>query len=199
MERVSVEFIGCLMLVLSILLAGGCVVLWFSFVIVRVENNSMEPTLKHGERVLMFRLWPDRWLRRGQVVIILPLLRNRPETHLSRTVKPGRKPFIKRIVGLQGDIITARIADRNSPHEAYDPTYNSNGQRTWHIPPRHIFVLGDNYPRGEDSLVWGPIPEWNVLGIALLKLPIGRLGLRERARYADTLTCTKMSEFRRGG
>jgi signal peptidase I len=178
---------GCVVILsLSMLLAAGFVLVWYAFIVVKIEHTSMEPTLKPGERVLVLRLWPDRWLRKGQVVIIVPLMHNQPGPRLNRTVKPGFRPFIKRIVGVQGDTITATVADLEQirqHHEAY--IYEGGGQRTWHIPPQHIFVVGDNHPIGDDSLTWGPIPAWNVLGIALIKLPFGTLGARTRspARY----------------
>jgi signal peptidase I len=177
MNDVWIGLLGCLLIVLcTILLVTGCIFVWYSFIIVRVENTSMEPTLRDGERVLVFRLWPDRWLHKGQVVIIVPLLHNQPGSRLNRTVPPGRRPFIKRIVGIKGDVITATIADLEQMRQRNDLSkYEDGAQRTWHIPPNHVFVVGDNHPIGIDSLTWGPIPAWNVLGIALVKLPFGSL------------------------
>ena len=56
---------------------------------------------------------------------------------------------------------------RANQQEQHDP----QGLRTWHIPPKHVFVRGDNTRGSIDSLVWGPIPVRSIQGIVLRKLP----------------------------
>src|SRR5687768_12808233 len=61
-------------------------------VVVTVTTTSMQPTLVEGDRVLVVRHWPRRWLRRGQIVIVRP----GPASEMGT-------PLIKRIAGLPGD------------------------------------------------------------------------------------------------
>jgi signal peptidase I len=45
------------------------------------------------------------------------------------------------------------------------------------IPPGYVFVLGDNRNDSNDSHVWGPLPQQNLIGKARLRFwPFDRLG-----------------------
>jgi peroxiredoxin len=39
------------------------------------------------------------------------------------------------------------------------------------VPPKHVFVQGDNRTQSTDSHVWGPLSFRRVLGVAITKLP----------------------------
>ena len=168
------SLLSCLLIfALSTTVLGIVLLIWALLVVVTVENHSMSPTLKHGDRVLVLRYWPDRWLSRGQVVLIWPWL------HSSRNARAWGQlkivPYIKRIVALPGDTIVTSIADLSDLYHAEQiVAHDDNGQRVWHIPPDHLFVRGDNRPGGDDSLTWGPIPFRSVLGVVIVKLPIKR-------------------------
>jgi signal peptidase I len=81
-------------------------------------------------------------------------------------------PFIKRIVGVEGDTLITTLGDI-AAHLQGDQlaAHDDSAKRTWHIPPKHVFVLSDNLPGGDDSLSWGPVPRRNVLGLVLMRLP----------------------------
>lgn len=132
-----------------------------AFVVVTVQGQSMLPTLDECDRVLVWRFWPARWLRRGQIVII---------EHLGQRLE-GYPSFIKRITGLPGDKIITSIydlSDHVKPSQLAE--YDSQGQRIWYIPPGHLFVQGDNRLGSVDSLSWGPVPFQQVGGVVLKKL-----------------------------
>jgi signal peptidase I len=155
--------IGALLvsLVGAIGLARACLV------VVTIRNESMQPTLRDGDQVLVIRHWPSRWLHRGQIVIVWPgaLPGHGPEAF--------REPesFVERIFGLPGDTyaVYADQADR----------YFLESERLcdgldWRlvrpIPDQHLFVYGDNPLTSLDSRTWGPIPFESVLGLVVLKV-----------------------------
>lgn len=125
---------------------------YFSFAVVKVSHTSMEPTLSHRDRVVVFRYWPARWLRKGWIVIFWP-----------EQFGPFRAeqdtPYIKRVVGLPGDTVVLPENEHQS------------GQTVWPIPPRHFFVLADNLSTTSDSRLWGPVSFNGLQGVVILKLP----------------------------
>src|SRR6266571_228509 len=69
-----------------------------ALVVVTVQYTSMSPTLEDGDRVLVWRYWPARWLRKGQVVIVWPWLSASTSWRLMRQSEVV--PFIKRVIAL---------------------------------------------------------------------------------------------------
>ena len=126
---------------------------------VRVENVSMQPTLKPGEFLLVNRVA----YKLGQ-----PSIGDIIVFHA-----PGENDmdYIKRVVGLPGDQV--RITDgivyvNNQP--LYEP-YIAEAPRytgTWDVPQNEYFVLGDNRNNSSDSHMWGFVPHQDIVGRALL-------------------------------
>ncbi|MFU8826876.1 MAG: signal peptidase I [Brevefilum sp.] len=126
---------------------------------VRVENVSMQPTLKPGEFLLVNRVaYKFGQPSIGDIVVF----------HA-----PGDNDidYIKRVIGLPGDQV--RITDgivyvNNQPlYETYiaeAPRYTGN----WDVPPNEYFVLGDNRNNSSDSHMWGFVPHDDIVGRALL-------------------------------
>ncbi len=121
----------------------------------------MVPTLHYGDRVLVWRLCPHRWLHRGRNVVVEHEA-DRARARWSSPQEPAL--YVKRVVGLPGDTV----------HTGNDET-----QRLA-VPPRHLFVCGDNRPGSRDSRHWGPLPLRSLRGIVLTKLPGKRTVVRTR-------------------
>jgi signal peptidase I len=158
----------------------------------RIPSPSMEPTLhcakpaahcqgRFSDRVIANRLayrFGDP--KRGQIVVFnAPPAANRCE--LGR----GGSPFIKRIVGLPGELISERngtiFVDGKRLIEPYvDPSFRGESDGSWpRVAPGHYFVLGDNRTRSCDSRMWGTVPRNNLIGPAMLTYwPPGRLSFR---------------------
>jgi signal peptidase I len=143
---------------------------WTSVIVVGVQSQSMSPALEHGDKVIVLRRWPARWLRKGQIVLVWPWLR--PSDDPQAWSPPNAVPFIKRVAGLPGETLVTILTDLSDVdiHDAL-AEHDSEGKRVWHIPAGHIFVQSDNRPSGSDSLTWGPIHFRSVLGLAIIKLP----------------------------
>jgi len=90
-----------------------------------------------------------------------------------------KQSFIKRIVGLPGDVIMVRDGDlyRNGEklsEEEYTKRipFSPYSLRTYGpetVPPGHVFAMGDNRDMSNDSRKWGFVPIENIKGQAFLK------------------------------
>ena len=133
----------------------------------QVEQMSMENTLLPNQYVLVDKLTPrfDTY-KRGDIVVFTP-----PGGSTSST------PFIKRVIGLPGDIVDLRdghvfINDQEISEPYVYPgqtTEPLNGQAHWVVPPDMLFVMGDHRENSSDSRVFGPVPLGNVIGRAWLR------------------------------
>ncbi len=156
-----------------LLLPAAFLLIRLMLVVVTVESQSMSPALEDGDRVLVLRNWPTRWLRKGQIVLVWPWLPPGTGPNNWGTVIP----YIKRIIGMPGDSLVTSIDELNDYHRPREQAaHDSEGKRLWHVPPAHFFVRGDNAIGGFDSLTWGPIPYRSLLGIVIMKLPRRPLG-----------------------
>ena len=137
-----------------------------------VQGVSMEPTLHDGERLLVDKVtYRLREPMRGEIVVF-------------GYPKEPRRKFIKRVVGLPGDIVEIRnrtlYINGEPVEEEYirGPMYQPFGPVQ--VPEGTYFVLGDNRNNSEDSRFpdVGPIPREYIVGRALLVYwPIREAGL----------------------
>lgn len=151
----------------------------------RIPSESMVPTLSVGQRVLADRVsYRVGSPERGDIVVFKPPLgadtgecgeaRPTDQACSKPTDERSEQNFIKRVVGLPGDrlkviggrvFIDGRELDEPYTREAEGcPTCNLPGEIT--IPPDHYFMMGDNRGQSEDSRVWGPVPERDLIGQA---------------------------------
>ena len=144
-----------------------------------IPSASMEPTLDVGDRVLVNkRAYTFGDVGRGDIVVF-----ERPDSDVGGLGGEGdANDLIKRVIAVEGDSIEARQGRvfvngerrEESYLEADTPTDNLPRQR---IPPDHLFVMGDNRTDSEDSRVFGPISEDDIVGKAFLTVwPVGSFG-----------------------
>lgn len=136
---------------------------------IRVEGDSMEPSLYDGQFVVVNRLaYMLGSPQRGDIVVFpFPL-------------NPDRR-FIKRIIGLPGDTIKVQNGQvfvngalLEEPYISDRPAYNSQ----WVVSRDEVFVLGDNRNHSSDSQNWGAVPMDSVIGKAVLVYwPLDTVGL----------------------
>ncbi|MFQ5614847.1 MAG: signal peptidase I [Anaerolineales bacterium] len=119
--------------------------------IITIEQNSMFPALEPGDRVLVTRCWPARWAKKGQVVLV--------------SLEGQNSFFVKRIVALLGETFHGDVLCLSTDKQS---TYLE--QRSWHIPPGHFFVCGDNANSSTDSRSWGSLPFTSLRGRVFLRL-----------------------------
>lgn len=125
-----------------------------------VSGDSMLPTLADGERVFVYRLaYALGRPERGDIIVFrYPL-------------DPSRD-FVKRIVGLPGDVIEVRsgrvFINGSFLSETYQVIKDRSSLPPTRVPGGDLFVLGDNRRVSEDSRYFGFVPLRNVKGEVFL-------------------------------
>lgn len=147
------------LLLLCAMLTGLILLLRTVLLVAVIHGESMAPTLRQGDRILVLRRFLAGWLRKGQVIIItVP----GGQEGLSAAEGSAQGYYVKRAVALAGESYTA--TDSAPSDEKQEKMKN------WLIPAGHVFVCGDNRQGSIDSRIWGPLPLQNVRGIVVRKL-----------------------------
>lgn len=125
---------------------------------IRVDGYSMEPTLQSGEFVIVNKLaYKLGSPQIGDVIVF-------------RYPRDPQQEYIKRVIGLPGDVVKVMNGQVYVNGEALKETYieaQPNYQGTWNVPKNAIFVLGDNRNNSSDSHNWGTVPMNYVIGKAI--------------------------------
>jgi signal peptidase I len=137
----------------------------------RVEGQSMEPNLYSDQRLVVEKVsyrfhGPQRF---DIVVLELP--------------SQGDELLIKRVIGLPGETIEIRDGHVYINGQQLQESFTDDitqpgryGEVT--VPPLHVYVLGDNRDRSNDSRSFGPVPIESVVGRAWLSYwPPEKVGL----------------------
>ena len=169
----------------------------------QVEGSSMHPTLEEGEYVLVNKLV---YLRIGlqDIAGLLPYVDanedrslfpfhppRRGEVIIFRFPEDDTRDFVKRVVGVPGDLVEIRQGRLYVNGVAQDEPYITHksvgSMAETLILDNEYFVLGDNRVASNDSRNWGPVPAENLIGRAwftfwpmnrwhpILALPLGAL------------------------
>ena len=140
-----------------------------------IPSGSMEPTLKIQDRVLVNKLSYDLHdVNRGDIVVF----RSPPGEQGSDV-----KDLIKRVIALPGETIEARDGNLLIDGRALEEPYIRDGVLTGpieprHVPPGHVWVMGDNRSNSKDSRVFGPIDDDLIVGRAFVRVwPLTALSL----------------------
>jgi signal peptidase I len=142
-----------------------------------IPSESMVPTLKKSDRVLVNKLsYKLHEVHRGDVVVF-----ERPPEEQGGD--PAIKDLIKRVVGLPGETISSddngRVLINGKPlEEDYLPEGTlTTGITTQVIPPDHYWVMGDNRANSKDSRVFKAIDEDLIVGRAFVRVwPLSSFG-----------------------
>lgn len=155
----------------------------------KIPTGSMEENLLIGDHILVNKfvfgptaarlgvpLLPTASVRRGDVVVF-------------RYPEDPERDFIKRCIGLPGDVIeisdkvisvngsqvddrayTYRKDPRTYPRSVFlhDSYRDRDNFGPYTVPAGHYFFLGDNRDNSNDSRFWGPVPREFIKGRALL-------------------------------
>lgn len=137
----------------------------------RVQGTSMQPLLADGERIIVnkfvYRFHP---IDRGDVVVFW-------------YPREPQISFIKRVVGLPGDVVELRRGVLYVNGQRLDEGYLAEQYRDAdNYPPSEVrkgyyFVLGDHRNSSNDSRTWGEVPERYIYGKAVYRFwPLSKLG-----------------------
>lgn len=140
-----------------------------------IPSPSMNPTLREGDHILVNKfIYRFREPRIGEIIVF----KAPPNASDDNT----ERDFIKRLVGLPGDVIEVKKGAlyRNGrrvtePYLEDRPIAYSMQATT--IPPEKLFVLGDNRNDSRDSHWWGALERDRVIGKAMVRFwPLERWG-----------------------
>jgi len=178
--RVAVEWV----VVIAVTVVLVLVIKAFLIEAFVIPSGSMEPTLKLYNRILVEKVGYS--LHRGDLVVF-----DKPPAD----TQPGEPHLIKRIIGLPGDVVSARggyyyidgkklnetwlpRVDRGVTCAAYSapPTCRPFAPVT--VPRGDYFVSGDNRTNSYDSRYFGPITGRSVVGKVFIKIwPLSEISL----------------------
>jgi signal peptidase I len=150
-----------------------------------IPSQSMEPTLTAGDRVLVTKIpyWFGEPSRGDVIVFEDPTPGQQPQRSLLSGVahwlfqglgveQPDNEDFIKRVVGLPGDVVTGRDGKVFVNGTAIDEVYLTEKTREFRrfkVPEDSLFVMGDNRSDSFDSRFGlGFVPLDSVIGKAFL-------------------------------
>jgi signal peptidase I len=201
-----------------------------------IPSESMEPTLHgctgcNGDRVLVNKLvWRLRDPRRGEIVVFIAEHDSEHKSFLGRirsffteglgVTTPAEKDFIKRVIGLPGEIvevndkgvyITPVHGKRFRLNEPYIARPSGDGttlvpcgrarscpegppQRRFRVPKDSYFVMGDNRENSQDSRFRGAIKRSDFIGKAFVKIwPLSRASVIQTPAYPRPVSKKKTS------
>ncbi len=136
-----------------------------------VEGASMYPTFKDGDYLIVDELsYRFETPERGSVLVF-------------KYPKDPSKSFIKRIIGLPGEIVSikeGRVTITSSQYPeglVLDEPYvewTKADTLSYTLGQGEYFVMGDNRAQSADSRLWGPVPTSDIVGRPFLRaLPFG--------------------------
>ena len=143
-----------------------------------IPSGSMLPTLQIGDRVLVAKIWN---------LVKEP---SRGSIYVFKFPEDENRDFIKRIIGLPGDVLDIQSGIVYINGEALDEPYVESRDRFTlrrnekfeavpvKIPEDMYFALGDNRQNSQDGRYWGFVPKGHLKGPAFLRYwPLSRIGL----------------------
>lgn len=137
----------------------------------RIEGSSMEPNFHNGEYLLVNKLaYRLGEYQRGDVIVFK---------------YPGdtTKDYIKRVIGLPGDVVEIREGVLYVNEQMVDEPYATMPMNYMNEPSRIVeagtlYVMGDNRPASSDTRDWGLLDQDLVIGQAWLAIfPLDTFGL----------------------
>ena len=142
----------------------------------KIPTPSMESSLMVGDHIIVDKfgfgprfafeggLVPMREIGRGDIVIF-------------RFEREPEKDYVKRVIGVPGDVVKVEEKRVFVNGEALDESYIQHidkeiiPERDYlpavKVPPGHYFVMGDNRDNSADSREWGFVPRSQITGRAL--------------------------------
>jgi signal peptidase I len=153
----------------------------FLFQAFYIPSESMVPTLKVGDRVLVNKLSYDLHdVHRGDIVVF----KAPPQAEAGNI-----KDLVKRVIGLPGDVVEARddagnICDTEDLSKLchiyvndrrLDEPYLPDGTTTVNLPATkiaagHYFMMGDNRTASRDSRYFGAIAKSSLIGRVFVRI-----------------------------
>lgn len=123
-----------------------------------VDGRSMNPTVNHGDRLMVNKLFfMKKNITRGDIIDFY--------------VPDVKKYYLKRVIAVEGDTVEI-INDRvylngkmlEENYVSTNVTSPHNDTTKWEVPEGYVFVLGDNRSNSRDSRDLGVVPRSDIVG-----------------------------------
>lgn len=138
-----------------------------------VSGHSMDHTLATGDIMLVNKLPQslNKGYKRGEIVIF------------HSPTEPW-KLYIKRVIGLPGDMVEIKDGSFYINDEKLEEDYLDEGITTeatsettgWFVGDDEYFLVGDNRVKSNDSRNFGPVSKDNFVGEAIMRIyPLNKI------------------------
>ncbi len=158
----------------------------FLFQAFYIPSDSMVPTLKTNDRVIVNKLsYHLHSVHRGDIVVFTT-----PKGADGKPIDPTIKDLVKRVIGLPGETVSEKdghiLINGTAIKESYLPAgtvsdctqFVANCFPSGPLPANHYWVMGDNRAGSRDSRSFGAIKKSEIVGRVFLRIwPLNRLGL----------------------
>ena len=136
-----------------------------------IPTGSMEPTLMVNDRIIVSKVnYHFTEPKRGDIVVF-------------KYPKDTTRSFVKRLIGLPGDVVEIKdsmlyVNGQATPEEYLPLGLEYADFGPVQVPENNYFMLGDNRDNSEDSRYWGFLPQDLMVGKAVfIYWPVERLSL----------------------
>ena len=146
----------------------------------KVDGRSMDPTLEDGQYLLVNRLLYLQidlerlskiipfWQSTDQSSHFAIHAPKRGEIIVFQFPRDASKDFVKRVVGLPGEVIEIKdgrvLVDGVVLDEPYLTDKDNSNKAEYQLKEGEYYVLGDNRGASNDSRSWGPVREHELRG-----------------------------------
>ena len=142
-----------------------------------IPSGSMLPTLEVRDHILVSKfIYRFHEPQRGDIIVF--------KAPAAISSYGQEQDFIKRLMGLPGDIIEVKDGAVYRNHKRLTEPYLMEPGRIEYerepikVPRGMLFVMGDNRNDSNDSHEWGPLDRKRVIGKAMVRFwPLNRVGL----------------------
>jgi signal peptidase I len=166
-------------------LAIALLIKTFLFQAFYIPSDSMVPTLKTNDRVIVNKLsYHLHPVHRGDIIVF-----KTPVDDNGQPIDPGVNDLVKRVIALPGETVEGRADGRvyvngKVLQESYLPKGQSPGATFAKIkvPPDSFWVMGDNRSNSRDSRFFPKsypfVRKKDIIGRVFLRIwPLNRLGI----------------------
>ncbi len=163
----------------TVVFVGSLFIVVYLFILTpnQVKGASMEPTFRTGDYILTSRVtYKFRPLERGDVVVF-------------KSPKNPDIEYIKRIIGLPGDVVNISNGVVKVNDTQLSENYIAATTNLWEggcikdnvpyiVPSDYIFVMGDNRPRSSDSRKFCAVTKDSIIGDVFYRyFPVNVMGV----------------------
>jgi signal peptidase I len=176
----------------AILIALLLALLIRSFIVqaFKIPSGSMKKTLLIGDHILVSKFSygthipneiPFINIKLFDDIVLFPKVPKRGDIIVFKFPKDETRDFIKRVIGLPGDLLEVKrqkVFINNKPYEdtharhtdspSDSPLVPRDDFGPILVPDDHVFVMGDNRENSQDSRYWGYLNVKKIRGKALI-------------------------------